>query len=107
MKLSATRSVPSTRNSSARQRQLTLEPLEARVGAHRDEAELVEPGSNLRRFVAVQLPELDALVAQPGDAAQRSLEIALAVAAKGVEHQSDPQHANPADRLMSPAWEGR
>ena len=89
------------------QRQLGFEPFDARMRSHCNEAGLVEPVSHLRRVVTVQLPELDTLVAEPGDAAQSSLEVTLAIGAKRVEHQSDLQHAKPGERLVSLPWEGR
>ena len=63
------------------------------MSAAGDEAELVQPAAHGRSVVAVQLEELDTLIAQRGNGAQRSLEIAGAVLAHGVEHQSDTRHA--------------
>src|SRR5215831_9871412 len=57
--------------------------------------ELVEPATNLAGVVAVQLEQLDALVALGGDRPQRPLEVACALVAHGVEHQADAAHSSP------------
>ena len=53
----------------------------ARMSAAGDEAELVQPAAHDRCVVAVQVEELDTFIAQRGNSAQRSLEIAGAVLA--------------------------
>jgi hypothetical protein len=69
--------------------QVTLERVEARVPAGGHEPSLVEPASNDRGIVAVQLVELDAVVTDLGDRPQDTLEIARAFVANRVEHQAD------------------
>jgi hypothetical protein len=56
------------------------------------EPELVEPATNGRGIVAVQLEELDSLEAHRGDRPQRSREVAGAVVPDGVEHEPDARH---------------
>ena len=50
------------------------------VAAAGDEPELVEPRAHVAGLVAVQVEELDALVAERGDRAQRAFEVAGAFA---------------------------
>ena len=58
------------------------------------EAEPVEPRAHLGRGEAVQVEELDSLVADLRDAAQRFLEVLRALLAKRVEHEADLRHAS-------------
>lgn len=55
---------------------------------------VVEPPAHLPRCVAVQLEELDAVVAQPADASDRSLEIAVAFLPDRVELERDSRHGS-------------
>ena len=55
----------------------------------RGQAAVVEPAAHLRGVVAVQLPELDALVPEAGDGPECPFEVALALAAERVQHQPD------------------
>jgi hypothetical protein len=74
-------------------RQPRLERIEPRMPAAGDQAELVQPSTNGRSVVAVQVEDLDTLVAQRGNGAQRPFEITGAVLAHGVQHQADARHA--------------
>ena len=67
IQLSAIRSQPSVRSSSASAGSSRLERVQAGVPAGGDEPELVEPRAHLRRVVAVQVEELDTVVADLGD----------------------------------------
>ena len=82
-------------------RQPGLDRLELRVAAARDEPALVEPAADVLGPLPVQAEELDALVAHGRDLAQRATEVALALAAHGVEHQADARH--PSERTRCPA----
>ena len=66
------------------------------MAAAGDEARVGEPRGDLAGPVAVEVEELDALVAHLRDLAQRRLESAVgALAADGPEHQADTGHACP------------
>ena len=54
--------------------------------------EPVEPVAHLLRRVAVQVEELDTLVAHLGNRAQRTVKVGSALVAHGVEHQADAAH---------------
>src|SRR5262249_54749334 len=74
-------------------RRLALERLEPCMATRGDELRLVEPAANVPRVVAVQVEQLDAVVALAAHAAERSLEVPLALAANRVERQRDARHA--------------
>ena len=72
-------------------RQLRLDRVERGVPAARDEPGVGEPCGDLIRLVAVEVEELDALVADRGHLAQRRLEVAGAVLPHRPELQPDPE----------------
>ena len=92
IQLNTSRSEPRVAHSAA-SAAARLERIERRMSAAGDEAELVQPAAHDRSVVAVQVEELDTLIAQRGNGAQRPLEIAGSILAHGVEHQADTRHA--------------
>ncbi len=71
-----------------------LDRVQPRVPRYGDEAELVEPTADGGRLVAVQVEDLDALVADRGHRAEHALEVARALVAHAVEHQADACHGS-------------
>ncbi len=77
-------------------RQLRVERVQACMPARGDEPELVEPLTHLACVVAVQVEELDTVVADFRDRPEHALEIARALVANRVEHEADLGHRPPA-----------
>ena len=73
-------------------RQLVLDRAERDVSPAQVEPVLVGPRANLLGRMGEQAVQLDALVAELGDRAQRPLEVALAVLANRVELKRDACH---------------
>ena len=84
--------------------QIGLDRVEARVPAADREPELVEQRPHLVGAVAVQVEELDPLVADLADGTQRPFEVARALGAERVQHQSDTAHPSISRRTK---WPGR
>ena len=85
-------------------RQLQLERVQAGMPPRGDEPELVQPPAHLDCVVAVQVEELDTVVADLPHRPEHAFEIARAVVANRVQLQRDAGHrrlATGAGRLLS------
>ncbi len=69
-------------------RQPALDGLESAVARDRDQVELVQPVRDRLGRVSVEVDDLDTLVAERCNLAERPLEVGRAGVAHGVEHQS-------------------
>ena len=67
--------------------QPALDRLEAAVARDRDQVELVQPACDRLGRVSVEVEDLDALVAERCNLAERPLEVGRAGVAHGVQHQ--------------------
>ena len=79
--------------------EIALDSVEKHVPAADFELELVEQRPHSVRVMPVEVEELDSLVADLANGPEHSVQVALALAAQGVQHQSDARSHQLSSRL--------